>query len=453
MPDRTPPAASALSEPALDTSVVPLGERILQGILDYVVAVGDAAESTYLEVKSPLDMKGKAATAKIAKFLLGAANRRPHEAARHFHGYAVLVIGAQRGDASGVPRGTEAHELEDRLRPYLGPQFPAFEFNRIGVGTDREVLFIISQPPEDGQSIFPCHKTYQGDDRRDSLEDGAIYVRGTSNTRPARSGEVLALVERARGGGKPPIVLEVDLIGCVHRVDRVGEVLEQLLSYREEQFSKESEQQATSSFSPVSVRLASSVFGNSTPLTREEREKALDAWRSGKAEHIAAGKEHFLGVGLPGAGIRVLSRDRFIAKPRLTLTFHECELFDYLDADDADFEKAVEPVLRSQHPLLPGYDYSSFRPIAKDYPVNWSNRGKDAEVVLTPESLRPNDPWMSDQDDYVIVARDPGARSVEVSWVLTEEGNDTVTTGEFRVPTEELVDAGTLFQSAFFDQE
>src|SRR5690606_2399813 len=154
---------------ALDTTVLPLGERALRGILDHVIAVGDEAEATYLDVKSPLDLSSKATAAKIAKFLLGAANRRPHEAARPFHGYAVLVIGAQKASAPGVPRGTEAHELEDRLRPYLGPQFPAFEFGRIGVGSDQEVLFVIAQPPEDGQSIYPCHKSYQGDDRRDSL--------------------------------------------------------------------------------------------------------------------------------------------------------------------------------------------------------------------------------------------------------------------------------------------
>ncbi|MFJ4609558.1 hypothetical protein [Streptomyces griseus] len=77
-----------------------------------VVAVGDEAEATYLEVKIRLDMNSKATAAKIAKFLLGAANRRPGEAARHFHGYAVLVIGAQKHSAPGVLRGTEAHELE-----------------------------------------------------------------------------------------------------------------------------------------------------------------------------------------------------------------------------------------------------------------------------------------------------------------------------------------------------
>ena len=56
---------------------------------------------------------------------------------------------------------------------------------------------------------------------------------------------------------------------------------------------------------------------------------------------------------------------------------------------------------------------------------------------------------MSDQDDYVLVARDPHAGSVEVTWVLTEDGNDAVTTGELRVSTVDLVDAADLFKVAF----
>ena len=75
------------------------------------------------------------------------------------------------------------------------------------------------------------------------------------------------------------------------------------------------------------------------------------------------------------------------------------------------------------------------------------NQEKGPRRIITP-----NVPWSSDQDDYVIVARNPGASSVEVSWILTEDGNDTVTTGEFLVPTKELVDAADLFKSVFFDQ-
>jgi len=447
-------AADNASEPqpvVLATDVIPLGERAWRSVLDHVIAVGDEAETTYLEVKSSLDLSSKVGVAKVAKFLLGAANRRPHEAARHFHGYAVLVIGAQKGSTPGVPRGVEAHELEDRLRAYLGSQFPAFEFGRIGVGDDREVLFVVAQPPQDGQPIFPCHKSFQGDDRRDNLEDGAVYVRGTSNTRPARAGEILALVERARGGGKSPINLEVEIVGSIWRVDRIDEVLECLYEFQDEQFSKQEEPEQTT-FAATSALLASSILTGGRPLTADERAGRLAGWRSERPAHIAQGRKHFLGVGLSGAGFRVVSRDRFVGKPHLSVTLHGCEVFDYRDADDAEYEKVVEPVMRRHNPFGTGFDSSDLRITRRGYPIAWANRGDDAEVVMTPESFRPNVPWTSDHDDYVILARDRQAASVSVTWVLTEDANDAVTSGEYEVTTAALIDAADLFKTAFLEE-
>lgn len=431
----------------MDADIIPLGERALRSILDHVLAVGDEAETSYLEIKSSLDLASTEGVAKVAKFLLGAANRRPQEAARHFHGYAVLVIGAQKGRSQGVPRGVEAHELEDRLRPYLGPQFPAFEFGRISIDDDREVLFVVAQPPQDGQTIFPCHKSFQGVKRQDNLDDGAIYVRGASNTRPARAGEVLALVERARGGGKSPINLDVEILGTISRVERVNEVLERLYEFEEEEFNKP--RKPTEDASP-SALLVPNVFGRTQPPSPEERARRLEAWRSEKPAHIEQGREHFLGVALAGVGIRVISRDRFVAKPHLIVTFHDCEVFDYRESDDADYRKVVEPIVRRQDPYGIGFDPSDLRIAARGYPVGWSNHGNNVEVTVTPESFRPNVPWTSDEDDYVILARDPQASAVVVTWVLTEDGNDTVTRGELEVATGELTDAADLLKAAFF---
>lgn len=446
------PAMASPSEPkpmGLDTATLPLGERSLRLILNHVLAVGDEAETNYLEVKRSLDLSSKTGVAKVAKFLLGAANRRPKEADSHFRGYAVMIIGAQKDAATGVPRGVEAHELEDRLRPYLGPAFPAFEFGRIGVGDASEVLFVIAQPPQDGQPIFPCHKSFQGDDRRDSLEDGAVYVRATSNTRPARAGEILALVERARGGGKPPIHLQVAVLGSIGRVGRTDEVIQDLYEFEEAEFSK-LPKPTRNTLPSTSINLASSLFGNPEPTSAEERAARLDSWRKAKATHIARGREHFLGVALPGAGIRVVSRDRFVAKPHLIVTFHDCEAFDFRAADDADFEKVVEPIVRQQSRYVLGADLSDYRIMPPDYPVVWTNQGDDVEVTLTPESFRPNVPWTSDLDDYVLLARDPRASSVTVTWALTEDGNDEVIKGEFETAGADLVDAANLFDTSFF---
>lgn len=431
----------------LDTSILPLGERALQSILDHVIAVGDEAETAYLEVKSSLDMTSKLAVAKIAKFLLGAANRRPMQAARHFRGYAVLVIGAEKGQSMGVPRGTEPHELEDRLRPYLGPTFPPFEFGRITVDSESEVLFFVAQPPQEGQPIFPCHKGYQGGDRRDGLEDGAIYVRGTSNTRPARSGEVLDLVERARGGGKPPIDLDVEVLGPISRVAHVNQVLEELLENEEHSFLKRADRPETGAFYPS--LLPAQIFGGVKPMSTAQREEALATWQGKKADHIAQGRAHFLGVALAGSGLRVTSHRRYIAKPQLTVTFHDCEVFGHIDPDEADYEKVVEPIVKTQNPLAAGIDLPILRSIRGDYPVSWTNCGEDAEITLSLDSLRPEGTWESEQDDYVIVARDPKASDVEVSWTLTEDGSDDVTTDTSRVPTQELSEGRELFISAF----
>lgn len=430
----------------LNTSVIPLGERTQRNILEYVLAVGDEAETTYLEVKSRLDLSSKLGVAKIAKFLLGAANRRPREATHHFHGYAVMLIGARRGEALGVPRGVEAHELEDRLRPYLGPQFPAFEFGRIAVDGDREVLFVIAQPPQDGQTIFPCHKSFQSEDRKDNLDDGAVYVRGSSNTRPARAGEIQALVERARGGGKPPISLEVAILGSIGRVDRVDELMERLYDIEEEEFSAPpAPVQGTIPF----PTLPPNFFGSTGPLSAEERAARLDAWKAAKDTHIARGRGHFLGAALPGVGIRVVSRNRFVAKPHLVVTFRGCQVFDFREAEDVKADEIVKPIVpRPSHYLLTP-DIADFNLTPRDYPVAWESRGDDAEVMLTPESFRPNVPWQSDQDDFVLLSHDPRASSVSVTWSLTEDGNDEVSRGEFQVPAATLVDAVELYRTTF----
>lgn len=428
----------------MDTGIIPLGERAQRGILDHVLSVGDEAETGFLEVKSQLDLSKAEGIAKVAKFLLGAANRRPNDAGRHFQGYAVLVIGAEKGKSGGIPRGTEAHELEDKLRPYLGPQFPAFELGRLAVDAENEVLFVISPPPIDGQGIFPCHKSFQGAKRQDNLDDGAIYVRGASNTRPARAGEVLALVERARGAGKSAITLDVQVLGTINRVARVNELLEYLYKREEDEFAKPRPSSALTI--PVIVP---SFLGGTEPASDEDRACVLATWRKEKSEHVQNGRSHFLGVSLPGSGLQVISRDRFVAKPHLTVTFHDCEVFDHSELTNADFAKVVEPVVRRRNPYGLGFDPSAYNIRPRGYPVEWTNRENNVEVVLTPESFRPNVPWISDQDDYVLVTRDPRAEAVTATWVLTEDGNDVVTTGEFSILPAEALDAPELFDRIF----
>lgn len=166
--------------------------------------------------------------------------------------------------------------------------------------------------------------------------------------------------------------------------------------------------------------------------------------------HVEAGRSYFLGVALPGDGFEVISQDPFIAKPQLTITLHDCEAFDFHDSEDANYDRVVEPVLGRKNHF--GIDPGDFGPIVpRDYPVAWSNRENDVEVTLTPDSFRPNVAWRTDQDDYVVVCRDPEATSVRLTWVLTEDGNDATTRGELEVAPGSVIDAGELFKSSFLD--
>lgn len=434
----------------MDTNIIPLGERALQKILDHVLNHGDEAETHYLEVKSDLNLKVKEGIAKIAKFLLGAANRDPSQAARHFRGHAVLVIGAQQGQAGGVARGTEPHDLENSLLPYLGPTFPDFEFGRIAIDDEHEVLFIVAPPPQDGQPMFPCHKDFQGDAKlnQETLIDGAIYVRGASNTRPARSGDMLRLIQRGQGTSKPPIDIGIDLFGTIHRVSHLSEVMEVLYDQEEQRYADRiTESQDRPDIDPYLLKAA----GVGKPATSEQQAQYLAEWKSNKEVNMANGREHLLGVVLEGLGLRVVSHNRYVDQPHLLLTFENCMVVDHLDREDADLTKVLEPVVRQRsvyHHL--NYDLSNIR--LDSYPVSWDNSGNNAEILLTPEAFRPNVPVEFDQDDYVLIARDHTVEEITVTWQLTEAENDEDISGTFTVPLNEAVHAAELLGDAFSNQ-
>lgn len=436
---------------AFDTSDTPLDERSWRAILQHVQEVGDEAETSYLEIKSTLDITsgqrkvhiGKQAITKISKFLLGMANRQPKDTLRHFQGYAVLVIGAEKNNIKGVPRGIEQHDLENALSPYLGPQFPGFELGRISISEAREVLFIIAIPPEEGQSIYPCHRDYQSDKNSNSLRNGAIYVRNSSSTREARSGEVLALVKRARGRRKPPIDLDVGLDGPIHRVSRINEAVSSLYEYEEEDFGEEIAEQYRRENAPASlfqINLSSFM----TPPTSSDMKKALQAWKRRLPEHIAASRRYLLGASLNFSRIRVISRGRFISKPCLSIIFHDCEILEWLDSDNANWERMVEPVMRKANMFGYGSNIDELSVNIPDPQLSFENDTDGALMTLGAESFRPDTPWYSKTATCVILTQDDSTERVEVTWSLTEDDNDEVTTGNFSIATEPLVTAESL---------
>ena len=453
---------SASPQPAtFDTDTIPLGERSWHAILQHVMKVGDEAETSYLETKSTLDItttRGKAhankqAVAKIAKFLLGAANRLPKDASRHFQGHAVLVIGAEKGQALGVPRGIELHDLENSLRPYLGPKFPNFELGRITLSDEREVLLIIAPPPKDGEQIYPCCKNYQPEERRDNLRDGASYVRGASNTREARHEEVLALLERSRSRKKSPIDLEVSLDGPIYRVVEIDDALNRLYDQEESDFNERITEQYKRENNTVSQFPFIQPHAFAKPITGSEMEEALQFWKDTRPEHVAAGRQHLLGVSLDFSRIQVVSHGRFIAKPQLSVHFYGCEILEWNDPDDADWEKLVEPIIHKTDAFGYRLDTGSLSINMPHREPTFGNDSDKAWMNFDAESFRPNTPWRSRSKECILIAQDISSEHIEATWTLTEDGNDEVVSGRFTIETEPSVSARELVLQYFCDEK
>lgn len=122
--------------------------------------------------------------------------------------------------------------------------------------------------------------------------------------------------------------------------------------------------------------------------------------------------------------------------------FHECQLVDHLDHDDFDHDTFVEPVLGAHSHIMSGLRMPPMAPA--DYPIDWENSPDGAVVTLTPPALHPDTPWVTDSDDYCVVAP-VELDSVRVSWTLSEQGNDRRYSGEQTVETAAPRDAMHLY--------
>lgn len=196
-------------EPELDLARAPRGEIAAARLVAAAAARGDLVEHHYLELKGPPDLASKANKAKLAKFILGAANRLPERAAEAFEGYGVMIVGITRNGAEGVPP-VEMLALSQVIQPFLGAAGPRWDIVRVSVEeSPNQVIVLLVDPPRTGQPPFICRANGEG------LQSGRIYFRGDGETREATADELDLLM--ARGSARPadPVELEVSIVGTV----------------------------------------------------------------------------------------------------------------------------------------------------------------------------------------------------------------------------------------------
>ncbi|GAA1214465.1 hypothetical protein [Rhodoglobus aureus] len=200
------------SKVPFDISRAPLGFRAASALVCELSKLDDRFERHYLEIKSDID-PSKNELAKIAKYILGSANRMPERAATAFEGYGVLVIGVAPGKITGVP-SIEILEIDKVVSAYIGPNGPQWDLIHVPVvDSTNTVLVILVDPPQDGQDAFICRK------EGDNLMNGRIYFRADGETREARASEVDLLLERGKRSAAAEIGFDVEVLGYANPVE------------------------------------------------------------------------------------------------------------------------------------------------------------------------------------------------------------------------------------------
>jgi hypothetical protein len=172
-------------------------------------------ETHWLEWKERLNLREKETHAKIAKAVLGFANRSPRTAGRYAGGCAYLLIGVRPGLIDGVER-VDAASLEDGVGRYVSRKVQ-WRSDYVEID-EREVLVVQIEAPNWGDPMHPVEKSYQ-QGRQFHISAGDIYVRHQAATAKADEKDIEMLNERAARGQTEPRSLSI--VGASQRQDEL----------------------------------------------------------------------------------------------------------------------------------------------------------------------------------------------------------------------------------------
>ncbi|WP_157181952.1 hypothetical protein [Nocardia testacea] len=308
----------------MDFAKLPTGDRGWRQFVDMVSTIDDREERHYLELKSDIGPASRSGGAKVAKFILGAANRSPSKAVKYFGGHALLVVGVSKGAVTGI-RFPEVKDLEKRVFDYTRLPGPSWDFKRIPVdGTDRDVIVIIVDPPKDGDPLWVCYREHS----EEGLRNGGVYIRGDGETRLATGDEIGELCRRMIGGGSPKADIELGINAKVYRYGCDESLVDEYIAAVRSRVTP----------GPSNpYRLAEVIFGDTR--TWVDFQKELQEWESETREEwpdVVAAAVGALGLP-PKIQLHNKSKD-YLKHPRIGALIKGLHLWavDAVDKDDFD---------------------------------------------------------------------------------------------------------------------
>lgn len=234
----------------------------LTALVEAVLNASMNDESDWIEWKSRLDLREKDSQGKIARHVLGIANRRPEHASRYARGCGYIAVGVEPGNCAGVAEIDPAI-LGDGLQQYLGSEGPGWGLHYVSRNRT-PVLMVTVEPPRIGDRIFTLQKQFA------KYTAGTVFVRKPGRTVQAGPSDIRILEERFAAPNS----------GAVERAQRlrdlrdIGALIEHIITKAQEPDNN------------------SSWFGN--PKT----------WRCEEQNQLAL---HLIGVGRPTPKCRAVT--------------------------------------------------------------------------------------------------------------------------------------------------
>lgn len=185
-----------------DVTRLPMGVPAWTAFLNAVEAADPADESEWIEWKVTLDLRTHRDLAKIAIFIVAAANRDPDVSSRWMGGTGILIIGLEPGVVRGVKQRDPA-ELDDEIGRLLGPQPPAWE-PRPMTYKGKPLLIITVAPPNAGDPIYTMER------QTDLCGPGQVYVRRKGRSERANANDIRRLSRRLTSDRGPGLDISVD---------------------------------------------------------------------------------------------------------------------------------------------------------------------------------------------------------------------------------------------------
>lgn len=442
-----------------DVSRAPLGVITAQALVAAVAEQGDLAERHYLELKSTLDLSTKRDKEKIAKFILGAANRMPDVATAAFEGYGVMVIGVAPGVISGIAP-VEHMEISRVIQRYVGAAGPRWDIVWVPVeNSTNQVLLVLVDPPRKGQGPFPCRANGE------ALADGRIYLRADGETREATSEEVDLLVKRGVAIPSVEVNFEIQLVGEVAAVtvDRTKTVDAYVEIVRESLLaslpgnrpmgvtSPASPGSDMAGLSDVPVALGSlnsmaGALAEPEKRTEEDFLKSIDFWEERFRSAWDNAINKIAASQLQPVIVRIINCSRtFYHDVQVKLHLEgDVFAFDYCDpelADDfSDLDLPCPP--RKWGPKQRSLNIPDLRNMAHFYApypksyippsISYKNGGS-VDLNLDIGELRPLVTFESEGEEIVLIVVDQSRASILGTWELTARDHNDVYTGEISI--------------------